>query len=84
MPTAVITESSEKTMSSSRIWTMTPANDAADLRGAVPFVAFELVVNLVRALGDQEQAADEQDQVAAGDLVAEHGERAAPSAASPM
>jgi hypothetical protein len=28
MPTAVITESSEKTMSSSRIWTIVAANDA--------------------------------------------------------
>ena len=74
MPTAVITESSENTMSSSRIWMMTPANEAAAAL-AVPFLAFQLLVDLVRALGDQEQAADEQDQVAAGDLVTEHGEQ---------
>ena len=34
-------------------------------RRAVALVALELLVDLVRALGDQEQAADEQDQVAA-------------------
>ena len=33
MPTAVITESSEKTRSSSRIWTMTPPNEAATRAG---------------------------------------------------
>ena len=53
MPTAVITESSENTMSSSRICTMTPPNDAAAFAAAVPFLAFELVVDLVRALGDR-------------------------------
>ena len=34
MPTAVITESSEKTMSSSAIWTRTDANEDAGLRRA--------------------------------------------------
>ena len=36
MPTAVITESSENTMSSSRIWMMTPANEAATCAEAWP------------------------------------------------
>ena len=36
MPTAVMTESSENTMSSSMIWTMTLANDAATLLDACP------------------------------------------------
>src|SRR6187402_2750658 len=34
IPTAVITESSENTMSSSRIWVITPANEAARRPGA--------------------------------------------------
>ena len=42
-----------------------------DPRADVALLAFELVVNLVRRLGDQEQAADEQDQIAARELVAE-------------
>ena len=41
IPTAVMTESSEKTMSSSMIWTMTLANDAATRSERVPFLAFE-------------------------------------------
>ena len=36
MPTAVMTESSEKTMSSSMIWTITLANDAATRPDACP------------------------------------------------
>ena len=49
-------------------------NDDADERGrhlgaAVAFLAFQLFVNLVRALRNEEQAADEQNHVAAGDLV---------------
>ena len=48
-----------------------------DPRAAVALLAFELVVNLVRALGDQEQAADDQDQVAAGDLAARRRRTAA-------
>ena len=36
MPTAVMTESSEKTMSSSMIWMMTLANDAATRLDACP------------------------------------------------
>ena len=43
-------------------------------RAAVALLAFELVVNLVRALGDQEEAADDENQVAAGNLLAERGE----------
>ena len=71
MPTAVITESSENTMSSSTIWSRIAPKLAA--RGAVRAVlgALELVVDLPGRLGDQEEPADEQDQVAAGDLLAE-------------
>ena len=38
---------------------MTPANDAATCALPCAFLAFELVVDLVGALGDQEQAADD-------------------------
>ena len=75
MPTAVMTESSEKTMSRSMIWTITLANDAATRLGRVPLLALELVVDLVRALPHQEEAAEDQDQVAPGDLSADHGEQ---------
>ena len=75
MPTAVMTESSEKTMSSSMIWMMTLANDAATFAERVPFLAFEPVVDLVGALAEQEQAADDQDQIAARDLLADDREQ---------
>ena len=65
MPTAVMTESSEKMMSMSTIWMMTPRR--AD-RPAAPAVclgsALELVVDLVGGLADQEEPAEQQDQVA--------------------
>ena len=65
MPTAVITESSENTMSSTMICAITAANDGYDLRRSMALLAFEAVVNLERRLGQQEQAAAEQNQVAA-------------------
>ena len=71
MPTAVITESSENTMSSSMICTMTARERRRDARRAVSFLAFEPLVNLERRLAEQEQAAADQDQVAAGDVLAE-------------
>ena len=58
MPTAVMTESSEKTMSSSMICTITPANDAAPPSRRRALLALELLVDLVRALGEQEEAAE--------------------------
>ena len=45
-----------------------------DPRRAVPLLAFEPLVNLERRLGQQEQSAADQDQVAARKLVAEHRE----------
>ena len=69
MPTAVMTESSEKTMSSSRSARCTDVSDGADALDGVAFLPFQLVVNLVRGLGEEEQSADQQDQVAAGDLL---------------
>ena len=71
MPTAVITESSEKTMSSSVIWIRTRRERRrARARMPSPSSPFEPGVDLVRALGEQEQAADDQDQIAARQLVA--------------
>ena len=70
MPTAVMTESSEKTMSSSMIWTMTAAKDDGRPRAAMHLLAFELLVDFECALADQEETADEQDEVAAGELLA--------------
>ena len=69
MPTAVITESSEKTMSSRRIWTITPAKRTGAPAGLVSPCSSpsSFVMDLVRRLGDQEQAAADQDQVAPGD-----------------
>ena len=75
MPTAVITESSEKTMSSSMIWPMTAPNDGATRAVTVALFPFELLVDLARGLGEQEQAAADQDQVAARDAAPEHREQ---------
>ena len=53
-------------------------DDAGEGRGhpsrSASVGAFELVVDLVGRLGEQEQAAADQDQVAAGDLLAENAE----------
>jgi hypothetical protein len=74
MPTAVITESSENTISSSRICTMTLVNDGRLASPALSAPAFQLVVNFMGALGDEEQAADQQDHVAAGNPLTGHGD----------
>ena len=68
MPTAVITESSEKTMSSSRICRMTPANDAARRAVCAGRFPFEVVVNLAGALENQEQPAAREDHRPAREL----------------
>ena len=70
MPTAVITESSEKTISSSAICVSTDANDVGCAVPTRRLLPFQPLVNFVRALPQQEQAADEQDQIAAGNLLA--------------
>ena len=59
MPTAVMTESSEKTMSSSTIW-QTACRSAAPPAAAVQLglvLDLELVVDLVRRLADEEEPA---------------------------
>ncbi len=78
-PMAVITESSEKTTLSSMICTITVRDDrlVAARRGVLVvfrLVAFELVVDLVDALADQEEPADEQHDALAGHDVAEEVE----------
>ncbi|MGC4084348.1 MAG: hypothetical protein QM736_20110 [Vicinamibacterales bacterium] len=67
MPTAVITESSEKTMSSSIICPMT-AGTTAPLWRSRAFLSFEPLVNFDGRLPHQEQAAAEQNEVAPRDL----------------
>ena len=71
MPTAVITESSENTMSSSMIWTITLAKDAAPAPAGVVLLPLEPLVHLERALAEEEQPAADQDQVAARDRAAD-------------
>ena len=75
MPIAVMMESSENTMSMTMIWMITQKN-ALRLRGAViGFVArFHLGVDFVGRLGDQEQPAADQDDVAPRKADAPHGE----------
>ena len=74
-PTAVMTESSEKTMSMRPIWMMTLRNP--ECFGAWPFALFtlEAVVNLEGRLREQEQAAADENEVAAGDFDVAHGEQ---------
>ena len=70
MPTAVSTESSEKTMSSRTICTSTPRKEAVPAgRGLVRLLAFERLVDLARGLPQQEEAAADEDHVAPRELV---------------
>ena len=69
MPTAVITESSEKMMSRIAIWMMTFQKPGDGPAACQLVLAFDLVVNLDDAAADQKQAADEENQVAGRDLV---------------
>ena len=71
MPTAVMIESSENTRSMTMICRMTAAKVALTRARACAFLAFERLVDFAGALPDQEQAAGDQDQVAAGDLLAD-------------
>jgi len=68
MPTAVITESSEKTRSSSRICVMTPAKEAVPAARSTSFRvgSFQAMVDFVRAFADQKQPTRQQDQIAPG------------------
>ena len=75
IPTAVITESSENTMSSSMIWISTLGSDGPHPDRCLALLALQPLVDLAGALGQQEQAAHDQDQVSAGDLFAENGEQ---------
>ena len=81
MPTAVITESSENTMSMTAIWPMMPQKSllplarsaAASLCAwAVVLARFHFHENLVRGLVEQEQAAEQQHQVAPADALSKH------------
>jgi hypothetical protein len=61
MPTAVITESSENTISSSSIWMMTPGRTLPDAPVHDAALHPQVLVNLTRALEDQERAAASED-----------------------
>jgi len=76
IPTAVITESSEKTTSRTRICASTAATAGAPgpFEPSPASGPSSLRVHLVRRLADQEQASGDQDQVPAGDLVSKHRE----------
>ena len=74
MPTAVITESSEKTISSSMIWMMTLVNDDGGPSAPVLSCALELLVDLERRFAEQEETAAEENQVAAGDILVDDRE----------
>ena len=74
MPTAVMIESTEKTRSMTR--------DLQDRRGhrvgdgrrpTLLLLAFDVVMDLARALDQQEQAAGDEDEVAPGEVVAADG-----------
>ena len=65
MPIAVMMESSENTMSMMMIWTITQKNALApSARPRLLVARFDLGVNFVGRLGDQEQPAADQDDVA--------------------
>ena len=72
IPTAVITLSSENTMSRTMICASTPPKLAAARAGsACVGLAFEPLVDLARALVEQKQPARDQDDVAPGERVIE-------------
>ncbi len=70
MPTAVITESSENTMSSITIWAMIGQKAACAALLPCLCSALEPLVDLGGRLDQQEHAADDQDQVAPRELEA--------------
>ena len=71
-----MTESSENTMSSARIWTrIRPKAPRAGGGRSLLVRDLELVVDLVRGLGDEKQTAAEQDQIATRERLADQGEQ---------
>ncbi len=70
MPTAVMTESRLKMMSSSMIWMIVPQKELARPGFADVVVALHAAVDLPGGLGDEEEAAHDEDDVAAAELEA--------------
>ena len=71
MPIAVITESSEKTISSSTIWIITLEKETVSGAGFTYMLfPFQLGVNLGRRLVDQEETAEEKNQIPAVERMA--------------
>ena len=66
MPIAVMMESSENTRSITTSCATTSANDCVACAGgpSPSSLGFDFAVNFARGLGDQEQAAADQDDVA--------------------
>ena len=75
MPTAVITESSENTISITAIWAMTTPKPPQIFAGSALVPAFQVVVDFHRGLADQEQATTDQHDVAPGNRLAPDGEQ---------
>ncbi len=70
MPTAVITESREKTISRTRSWINTDRNTCRPpTRRLGGVLGLELVVDLPRGLPDQEEAPAQEDEIASGEGV---------------
>ena len=73
MPTAVMIELMEKTRSMMAIWRMAEVIVSAT-RAQVPSVllvlAFDVLMDLARALDQQEQTAGDQDEIAPGEVIA--------------
>ena len=75
MPMAVMTESSEKTMSSNMICAITLANDDGSPAGRVLLLPFKGPVNLEGALREEKQATANQNQIATREGAAEREDR---------
>ncbi len=75
IPTAVMMLSTEKTMSMRTIWTKADADaePGAFRRALVRLVRIDLLVNLRRRLPHEKEPARQQEQVAHGKRVSEHG-----------
>jgi len=73
MPTAVITESSENTMSSNMIWISTAVNDDTDAPRPAP-LALQLAMDLLGTFRHKEQPPDDHDQIPPAQPVPEYSD----------
>ena len=75
-----MTESSEKTMSRTAIWARTAAIRVPAPALAMGLLAHQAVMDLAGALGQEEEPAADEDEVAAGELAREDLEKRVPQA----